>query len=289
MKVFVVHRGASRRSAMEALRQVESSEKIKLQSIFLDCSGDLVWKQAAKREMYEAEVVLVFNPEACGQSEHARWELEVASGLGKQVIEYSETSPIEDLCVQLRAAYDFDHEFEKHFEGIEGDPKTAFDQYSIMVNTSEELVRRRQLTNGFFITIIGGLLAAAGFVLSEALVPEQYLIVFLLPTFVGLLLCRSWARLIAGYGKLNSAKFKVINRIEEELPVGMFSAEWIALGKGLRKDKYQSFTESEGRVPKYFSFMFFALGVVICWQSWDSIVAVLCYFYSVITTLVSSQ
>lgn len=273
MKVFVIHRSGSRPAALAVFQQVAKYLPWNLTYVLLNCSADVNWKQRAKREISASELVVVFNPDDCEQSENASWEVKTAFNLKKPIVKYSELDPVQVLEAEVRAVYDFAQEFEDNFSRIELDPQTAFEQYSIMINTSEELVRRRQLTNGFFITIIGGLLATTGFFLTEGIIAEEYLIVLLFPTIVGFLLCRSWARLIKNYGQLNRAKFRVINRIEKDLPVGMFSAEWVALGKGLRKDKYQSFTESERIVPLLFSFLLVALGCFVVWQSWDLVTA----------------
>ena len=50
-------------------------------------------------------------------------------------------------------------------------------------------------------------------------------------------MCRSWKNLIDNYGKLNTGKFKVIQKLERSLDARIFTAEWVALGKGIRKKK----------------------------------------------------
>ena len=86
---------------------------------------------------------------------------------------------------------------------------------------------------------------------------------------IGLLLCSSWRNLIDNYGKLNKAKFDVILRLEQELDAQIYAAEWISLGKGLRPNKYRSFTSTEKNVPFYFGLLIVVLIIiaVIC-QIW---------------------
>jgi hypothetical protein len=79
---------------------------------------------------------------------------------------------------------------------------------------------------------------------------------------VGLLLCNSGRNLIDNYGKLNKAKFDVILRLEKDLGAQIYSAEWVALGKGLRPRKYRSFTSTEKNVPLYFGLLIIALTLV---------------------------
>ena len=88
---------------------------------------------------------------------------------------------------------------------------------------------------------------------------------------VGLLLCNSWRNLIDNYGKLNKAKFDVILRLEQDLDAQIYAAEWISLGKGLRPDKYRSFTSTEKDVPRYFSWLILTLTIPsILWYIWTS-------------------
>ena len=128
---------------------------------------------------------------------------------------------------------------------------------------------RRQKTNAFFITVIGSLLAIAGlFVKAGAINSGSIAILYGFST-VGLLLCNSWRNLIDNYGKLNKAKFDVILRLEKDLGAQIYSAEWIALGKGLRPKKYKSFTSTEKNVPLFFGLLIVALTVIaVALQIW---------------------
>ncbi len=76
------------------------------------------------------------------------------------------------------------------------------------------------------------------------------------------MLCISWRNLIDNYGKLNKAKFDVILTLEKKLSAQIYQAEWIALGKGLRPDKYRSFTSTEKNVPLYFGILLIVLTVI---------------------------
>ncbi|MDP8227632.1 MAG: hypothetical protein P9L89_08355, partial [Candidatus Celaenobacter polaris] len=63
--------------------------------------------------------------------------------------------------------------------------------------------------------------------------------------------------------------FDVILRLEREFSAQIYSAEWVALGKGLRPKKYKSFTSTEKNVPLYFGLLIIALTLIaIGWQIW---------------------
>lgn len=86
---------------------------------------------------------------------------------------------------------------------------------------------------------------------------------------IGLFLCNSWRNLIDNYGKLNASKFRVILKLEQSLSAQMFSAEWAALGKGRRPQKYQSFTSTENMVPLWFAILIFTLVLFAsAWRIW---------------------
>ena len=68
----------------------------------------------------------------------------------------------------------------------------------------------------------------------------------------GIILDISWINILEAYGTLNSAKLKVINLLEEQLPIALYDAEWRIMSDKLNNKKYVSFTDSEKRIPKLF-------------------------------------
>jgi hypothetical protein len=165
----------------------------------------------------------------------------------------------------LRSAYDFASEFESCFPENIDDRGEIIELYKTMLETSEQLIQRRQVTSGFFITVIGAILGLVGFMFDRKESMESFLILSLPALFLASILCRSWHNLLVNYGKLNAAKFKVISKLEKSLAIRMFDAEWVALGKGLRRSKYQSFTTTEAGVPKVIMYFFLicCVGVIV--------------------------
>lgn len=92
------------------------------------------------------------------------------------------------------------------------------EQYKLFLQTSEDLVSRRQNVNSFYISISSASVAVMG----------------------------------GGYGNLNSSKMKIISNIEKQLPLSLFDTEWAALSDELNRKKYVSFTESEQMIPRLF-------------------------------------
>jgi hypothetical protein len=266
MKLFVIHRFKDRKQAKQKLKQIAKDLSLELQPIFLDSSGGEQWKESALNAIAEAEAVVVFNRESCEESDNAKWEIEKANEAGKELVNISSNGDDAVSSDRLKSLYDLNDEFETYFSS---DSKDYFDLYKLMLESSESLIQRRQKTNAFFITVIGSLLAIAGLLAKTGAINSGSFGILYGFSVVGLLLCNSWRNLIDNYGKLNKAKFDVILRLEKELGAQIYSAEWVALGKGMRPKKYKSFTSTEKNVPLYFGLLIVALTLIaIGWQIW---------------------
>lgn len=216
------------------------------------------WQQQAESMMQSAEVVIVYDSEACSESENTNWEIDRATELGKTIVVLSKSDIAQKSVGELQSHYDFSTEFDDCFVDQAKDSSQLLELYKIMVTSSEQLIQRRQITNGFFITVIGAIIGASGLLVKEKVLTDSTVLVLIFPILIGLLMCRSWKNLIENYGKLNAGKFQVIHRIEQSFGAQIFAAEWVALGKGARKEKYQSFTSTEQNVPDLFSYLLWA-------------------------------
>lgn len=266
MKLFVIHRFKDRKHAKRKLKKLAQDLSLEFQPIFLDSSGGEEWKQKAENAISQAETVIVFNLKSCEESENAKWEIEKAKEAGKEIIKLNKDSNDSVSISRLKSLYELNDEFESCFSSGN---KDVFELYKLMIESSESLIQRRQKTNAFFITVIGSLLAIAGLLVKTGAISSESISIVYGFSAVGLLLCNSWRNLIDNYGKLNKAKFDVILRIEKDLDVQIYSAEWVALGKGLRPKKYKSFTSTEKNVPLYFGLLILALTLIaVAWQIW---------------------
>lgn len=266
MKLFVIHRFKDRKKAKTKLKQLTQKLSLDVQPVFLDSSGGDLWRDKAIVAIGQVEAVVIFNRAFCEESENATWEIEKVKEAGKKIIEIDESGDDQASTEKLQSLYDLKDEFEECFSS---DNKDTSELYKIMLDSSESLIQRRQKTNAFFITVIGSLLAIAGLLVKTGAINSGSTGILYGFAVVGLLLCNSWRNLIDNYGKLNKAKFDVILRLERELGAQIYSAEWVALGKGLRPQKYKSFTSTEKNVPLYFGLLIIALILIaIGWQIW---------------------
>lgn len=271
MRAFLIHRTSMRREARAFFSSLQQNS-IFIEPFFLRKSYGSKWKQQAESNIYSSEIVIIYDAEACAESTNTQWEIDRTKELGKPMVSLSRADIDKKNIGPLRSAYDFNSEFDDCFADKNTKPEQLLELYKIMVASSEQLIQRRQITNGFFITIIGAIIGATGFAIKEKIVTDSTALVLVLPTLIGLLMCRSWGNLIENYGKLNAGKFKVIHKLESQLDAKIFAAEWVALGKGVRKEKYQSFTTTENNVPKYFSYLLWSVFVFTLFSAnWEPI------------------
>jgi len=266
MKLFIIHRFKEKKNAKSFFNNISKNHSMKIQPLFLDSSGSNTWKEKAINLIYEAEAVVVFNPQSCEDSENANWEIDKAQEANKEIIEFSEGGANDNSISKLISRYEMKEEFELCFSD---DTQDYLELYKVMIESSENLIERRQKTNAFFITVIGSLLAIAGLLVKTGAITIHSISILYGFSTVGLLLCNSWRNLIDNYGKLNKSKFDVLLRLEKKLGALIFSAEWISLGKGIRPQKYKSFTSTEKNVPLFFGLLIVVLTIIaIVWQIW---------------------
>jgi hypothetical protein len=95
---------------------------------------------------------------------------------------------------------------------------TELELYKLAVEMADRISARRAVANTFFLTVNTGLATLLG---GQDL--RWYV------AAAGIVFAFAWWWLLQSYRKLNSAKFEVINLLEEKLPIHLFSDEWVLL------------------------------------------------------------
>jgi hypothetical protein len=129
----------------------------------------------------------------------------------------------------------------------------VLEMYKLYVTMADNVSSRRQSANSFFLTVNTALVAIWGS--AKHFIGEEALSVIWLLAICGIVLCFAWYRLVRSYKDLNSAKFKVIHLIEQQLPLSPYDAEWESVGRGKNKKIYLPFTYIEIFVPWIFIFI----------------------------------
>lgn len=149
------------------------------------------------------------------------------------------------------------------------DRDLKFEQYKMLIESADKISDRRNHTNTFFLTINTTLLAAMPFLSDKASGIQDELFVVLIICLLGALLNLVWFLNIRSYKKLNSAKFKIAHKIEEELPHRVFTEEWELLRGKKGFLRYRTLTDIEGYLPlviilpyliAYLYYFFYRLG-----------------------------
>ncbi|WP_394866495.1 RipA family octameric membrane protein [Paraclostridium bifermentans] len=131
-----------------------------------------------------------------------------------------------------------------------------FRQYEMFITSASEISKNRMNANKFFMTINSFLLTAFGLFIEKLSWAT-----WILPV-LGIIISIVWFSTIKNYSTLNSAKFTVINDIEEELPVEPYKKEWEIIKDN---SKYKTLSKVEQKIPFSFGSIFAILILIqIC-------------------------
>lgn len=151
------------------------------------------------------------------------------------------------------------------------DPSQRLELYKLAVEMADRVSGRRTSANNFFlalhaafasiVTFFGLQTTLAGSGSGQASANQSGMIAI---AAIGLLLCGAWFLGLRSYRDLNTAKFKVINAIEAELPLRVFSEEW----RYLKEDRvpgwrgrYREQGTVERWVPTLFGIVYIVAGI----------------------------
>lgn len=147
------------------------------------------------------------------------------------------------------------------------------EQYKIYLQMVDNISNRRQSANSFFLTVNTAIIALISYVSMGSKEPLKY---YWLIALAGLVICYTWYRLIRSYKDLNSAKFKVIHKMEAYLPFAPYDTEWKMVGEGKNRKLYLPFTHIEIYIP--WIFFCIHLFVLLNLLPWTHIFQLICQF-----------
>lgn len=308
MKYFVIHSGRDLQQVQEMMSQW-SDKYENIQFIVLNGSQEN-WEGDAIARIRECGKVLYIVGKTSADSPYIQRELNIANDEDKDIYVYKleESYRINEcLTKSMKRGNAFVGEYEgeiiikkardrvylldeealhdrmredgselermlrgKSFE----DKQTLLEQYKMFVQTSEDLVRRKQSVNSFYVTLTSLVLGAivsifcASKDLSQNIAGDNLMFYATIGlSMVGLVICGSWISLLRSYSDLNSDKIKIIGAIEAYLPLKLYETEWVMMARSLGNKKYRSFTRKEIVVAGIFCAMFavvLALSIVLC-------------------------
>lgn len=282
MKIFISYSTKDYNKIKKIKHRIDENTSIKCIFLKHRCLN-LFWRQRAKYYIRKCDCVLYVVSDHSMNSQFVSWEIETAKFLKKKIyglflngdsgnmcknndVRDDSIDKVDDIADLNNKLFQLErNEFEETLfnmnETFELKENTLFEQYKLMVGTSEELVKRRQVMNTFFLTLNLGILSAIGLVVKRIfnIVNNGDVAFLFLLLIVGAVSAFSWRKMITSFGQLNKGKFQVINALEKYMSVSIFNAEWIALGNGKDKNKYLSFTDVEKNVPSVFLIIYLLL------------------------------
>ncbi len=130
------------------------------------------------------------------------------------------------------------------------------EQYKLFVEAADRVSARRTSANHYLLTVNAFLVTLYGLASSFGHIQAWFLVV----PAAGVLVCITWLALIRSYRNLNTAKFKVIHELEEQLPAALFDREWDHAQRG-DGNAYKSLTHIEPCIPLVFAALYVILAV----------------------------
>lgn len=260
MKLFICNRTIDNDKIItlieDLLKESENSLAIQRETEHSDN-----WKTIVEQKMQESDFVLFVIGAETFTSEQLKWEYAKAKQLNKIIIGAKLTSATEDSILFCQGFQVFENAkqcFKFLLKTYEDDRKLKFEQYKIMVSSTEKVTESRLKVNNLFFTITSSILSV-GFVVGKTLgFTIAAIIGMIILTSLSFLVSFFWEKLIDSYGKLNKGKFIVIDKIEKQLRTNMFEDEWKIL---IEEIKYEPNSKTETKIIKYFRTFIVIIGI----------------------------
>lgn len=292
MNIFIIHSGTDKENVAQKKKEINAINgkkggRRKANVLLLEYRKYWkFWKPAVKKLMKSAQIVLYIVNEDGHKSRNIDWEIRQARKQSKAIIVLNEgkqyqlnktlfekdpftkeLAPIGKEIETVAELFDIIENYENGeyihlFNGENLEPEKLFEQYKLFSDTSESLVARRQTVNSFYITANTALItiAATAFSLNENLASQ--LIITMVLSFPGVLLNRSWIKVLDSYSLINSSKMKILEMLEKKLSASLFAAEWEVMSNQYNKKQYISFSDRERNLPTIFNWVFFIVDII---------------------------
>ena len=133
-----------------------------------------------------------------------------------------------------------------------GDAKMAFEQYKMYVGDIGRLERLRRYTNTFYLSANTALTAALATLGGLTAFGDPGGLWLIACGAAGLALGHWWRRTLQSYMSLAKAKWDLVTKVEETLPLRFYQTEWENLKGGPKWSSHTELTEVERRIPVVF-------------------------------------
>ena len=123
------------------------------------------------------------------------------------------------------------------------------DQYKLYVEMADRISQRRDQSNRFYAGLVSAIIALLVVMGRLGVSGSSWSIALLAAGLLGASLSVIWFINLGSYRVLNSAKFRVINGMESQLPYAGYTEEWAYLRPAEGPARYFQLTRIERYVP----------------------------------------
>lgn len=288
MNIFIIHSGTDMdnvNAKKNEINKINEENKGRKKANVLLLDYRTFWKPEVKKLIKSAQIVLYIASVDGHKSKNIDWELRQARKAQKAIVVLNEGKkyklndalyekdpftkervPVAKEIETVAELFEIIENYESggyiHLFNEKMDMENLFEQYKLFSDTSESLVTRRQNVNSFYITANTALvtIVATAFSLNDNLMAQ--LIITLALSLPGILLNRSWLKILEAYSLINSSKMKVLGMLEKKLAASLFDAEWEIMSNQYNTQRYVSFSDREKHLPIIFNTAFITIDII---------------------------
>lgn len=149
--------------------------------------------------------------------------------------------------------------------------------YSVLVEqwkTANEMAAnisaQRNNMNSFYMSLMSVLVG--GILFSDSLSNTNIAVksvLYAVIWVIGTVCCQKWIAQIDNYGRLNAAKYDVINQLERNLPANVFLCEYMRTEENARRSKNKiNFSQQEKEIAKLFRIVVMLVPIIMILSMW---------------------
>ena len=154
------------------------------------------------------------------------------------------------------------------------EPETYFtlllEQWKTANEMAANISAQRNNMNNFFVSMMSILIG--GILFSEQLLSVNPLIrtfMYVVIMFMGVMCCEKWHSQIDNFGKMNGAKYEVINALERYLPANVLLYEYMHTEKNARNNKVViNFSKKEKEIVAIFKKAIIGVTMIMILSTW---------------------
>lgn len=148
------------------------------------------------------------------------------------------------------------------------------EQWKTANEMAANISEQRNNMNNFYMSLMSVLIG--GILLSDQMPDANIMsktVLYVAMLVIGVVCCQKWISQIDNYGRLNAAKYDVINELERKLPANVLLCEYKRTEKNARKSKNKiSFSQQEKDIAKLFRYVVIIVPMLMLCGTWGEII-----------------